>query len=382
VKLCIGSRGPLECCIPPPAAAGDDILFVPYWRLKGMAFSCLPGGRIEAGAVDLNHIALDAPRLPWSLGIQPRLASLRFVSPAVGGTFFAPSITVAQALAGFEANMKKLGIPPWTAPALHRAWIGEQVSLLYYPLGRRNGRIVDLLQDRPLVPVARWEGLAAAVKQPESRVRFFAATCPDCGWDLEGERDTLVLTCRNCERAWRRLEEGLEDIPLAVIPDETTEEQTALPFWRIRASVEGIPLESLADYVRFCNLPRAVAPAMESLPLHFWVPAFKANAELYLRLIRRVTLFQWQGEFGRRPGSMRSHAVTLPAEEAAESLKTALADLAADKRILLPRLNEIGITMKEALLVYVLFRSRGGELVQPQIPLAIQRRALQYGLNI
>lgn len=56
---------------PPGSAAGDDILFVPYWRLKGMAFSCLPGGRIEAGAVDLNHIALDAPRLPWSLGIQP-----------------------------------------------------------------------------------------------------------------------------------------------------------------------------------------------------------------------------------------------------------------------------------------------------------------------
>lgn len=382
VKLCIGSRGPLECCIPPPAKAGEDILFVPYWRLKGMAFSCLPGGRIEAGAVDMSHIALAAPQLPWSLGIQPRLASLRFVSPAVGGTFFAPVITIEQALAGYEANMKKLGVSPWTAPALHRAWIGEQVSLLYYPLGRRNGQIVDLLQSRPLVPVARWEDPAPAAMQPESRVRFFAATCPDCGWDLEGDRDTLVLTCRNCERAWKRLEEGLEDIPFAVMPDDTTEERTALPFWRIRAAVEGIPLESLADYVRFCNLPRAVPPDMESRPLHFWVPAFKANAELYLRLIRRMTHHRWEGELGRQLGPMRSHAVTLPAEEAAESLKTALADLAADKRTLLPRLNEIGITMKEALLVYVPFRARGGELIQPQIPLAIQRRALQYGLNI
>jgi hypothetical protein len=38
--------------------------------------------------------------------------------------------------------------------------------------------------------------------------------------------------------------------------------------------------------------------------------------------------------------------------------------------------------MKEAQLVYLPFRSRGGELIQPQIPLGIQRKALHYGLNI
>jgi len=37
---------------------------------------------------------------------------------------------------------------------------------------------------------------------------------------------------------------------------------------------------------------------------------------------------------------------------------------------------------KEALLVYMPFRARGGELIHPQIPLGIQRKALQYGLNI
>ncbi|OPY08434.1 MAG: hypothetical protein A4E67_00976 [Syntrophaceae bacterium PtaB.Bin038] len=38
--------------------------------------------------------------------------------------------------------------------------------------------------------------------------------------------------------------------------------------------------------------------------------------------------------------------------------------------------------MEEAMLVYVPFRARGGELIQPLIPLGIQRKALQYGLNI
>ena len=382
VKLCLGHLGPLECVIPPPAPPGGEILYVPYWRLKGMAFSCLSRGTIEAGAVDLSYLAIAAPFLPWSLGIQTQMARLRLLSPSIEGAFLAPSVTMEQALAGYEANMRQLGVSPWTAPVHHRAWIGEQVSLLYYPLVRKDGHIVDALQNRPLATAGRWESAAPAVRKPESRVRFFAATCPDCGWDLEGERDTLVLTCRNCERAWKREQDGLEDIPYHVIRDESTEERVGLPFWRIRASVEGIPLDSLADYIRFCNLPRAVTAAMETAPFHFWVPAFKTNAELYLRLIRRMTLHPWPGDFGRELGSLKCHPVTLPAEEGAESLKTALADLAADKRNVLPKLGEIGIATKEAILVYVPFRARGGELIQPRIPLGIQRKALQYGLNI
>ena len=382
VKLCLGHRGHLECVIPPPAPPDGEILYIPYWRLKGMAFSCLSRGTIEAGAVDLSHIALAAPFLPWSLGIQPQLARLRLLSPGIRGTFFSPSVTIGEALAGYEAGMKQLGVSPWTAPAHHRAWIGEQVSLVYYPLALRNGEVVDALRGRPVMPAARWEKAALAVYKPESRVRFFAAACPDCGWDLEGDRDTLVLTCRNCERAWLRGQEGLEDMDFRVIPDDSGGPQVGLPFWRIRAAVDGIPLDTFADYVRFCNLPRAVTRAMEGAPFFFWVSAFKTGAGLYLRLIRRMTLYQWQGEFGRQMGPLECHPVTLPAEEGAESLKTALADLAADKRSVLPRLEEIGITLKEAVLVYMPFRARGGELIQPRIPLGIQRKALQYGLNI
>mgnify|MGYP001027524926 FL=1 len=382
VKLCLGHLGPLECVIPPPVPPGGEILYVPYWRLKGMAFSCLSGGTIEAGAVDLTHLAIAAPFLPWSLGIQPQMARLRLLSPSIEGAFLAPSVTMEQALAGYEANMRQLGVSPWTAPVHHRAWIGEQVSLLYYPLVRKDGHIVDALQNRPLAPADRWESAAPAVRKPESRVRFFAATCPDCGWDLEGDRDTLVLACRNCERAWKRGQGGLEDAVVHVIPDDSKESQFGLPFWRIRVSAKGIPLDSFADYARFCNLPRAVTPAMEETPFYFWVPAFKTHADLYLRLIRRLTLFQWQGELRKQLGPLKCHPVTLPAEEALESLTAALADLAADKRDVLPKLGEIGIAMKEAILVYVPFRERGGELIQPQIPLGIQRKALQYGLNI
>ncbi|MBK7552855.1 MAG: hypothetical protein IPI61_14955 [Syntrophaceae bacterium] len=133
----------------------------PTGASRGWPFPCLPRGAIEAGAVDLSHLAIDAPFLPWSLGIQPQLARLRLLSPSVGGAFPAPSVTIEQAVSGYVARMKQLGVSPWSGPVRHRAWIGEQVSLLYYPLARRNGHLVDALQDRPLAPVDR-RGTAGA----------------------------------------------------------------------------------------------------------------------------------------------------------------------------------------------------------------------------
>jgi len=381
VKLCLGSRGPLECYIPAPPDSGEYAVYVPYWRLKGMAFTCTTGA-VKAGAVDISHIALAANALPWSLGIQTQLSRLHFLDPGVKGAFLSPSLTIEQAISGYETNMKQLGVSPWADTALHRAFIGEQTSLLYYPLVRRDGRIFDALQNRGFGPVAEWDALLKQAKQPELPVNFFAATCPNCGVDLDGDRDTLMLTCRNCERAWKRESEGLEEMSFYVIPDKTGEDQFALPFWRIRIDVQGISLQSFGDFARFCNLPRAATPAMDEAPFFFWVPAFKVNAELYLMLIRRMTLYQWRGELEQRLGGLACHPVTIPAEEGVESLKAVMADLVADKRKFLTKLGNIEVTLREALLVYLPFRARGEELIQPQIPLGIQRKALQYGLNI
>ncbi len=382
VKLCLGNRGPLECYIPAPPESGADISYVPYWRLKGMAFSVTTAGAIRSGAVDVSHIALDAKPLPWSLGIQTQLARVRSLEPHVAGTFLAPSLSIGEALAGYEKNMKQLGIPSWSERTLHRAWIGEQASLIYYPFARQGGQIKDALRVRACEPEADWEARGAAVKKPEWPVRFYAATCPDCGRDLGGEGDSLVLTCPTCERAWKRESEGLEEMPYGVIPEKGGGALHGLPFWRIRAGIEGVALSSVADYMRFCNLPRAVTPSMEEAPFHFWVPAFKIHADLFLTLIRRMTLFQWQGEMEKGLGGIECYPVSMPAGEAVESLTTALVDLAADKKNLLPGLGDIRIEAKETLLVYMPFRAKGGELVQPQVPLGIQRKALQFGLNI
>jgi hypothetical protein len=110
---------------------------------------------------------------------------------------------------------------------------------------------------------------------------------------------------------------------------------------------------------------------MEDAPFYFWVPAFKAHADLYLRLIRRMTLFQWQGELGQQLGSLKCHPVTLPADEGVESLKTALASWPPTRGTCAEH-AQIGIAMKEADSRFVPFGQGAGAL-QPQIPLRDQR---------
>ena len=45
-------------------------------------------------------------------------------------------------------------------------------------------------------------------KHPDDHIRFIAAICPGCGWNLDGQRDSLVLTCTNCQSAWRPGSDG------------------------------------------------------------------------------------------------------------------------------------------------------------------------------
>ena len=40
-------------------------------------------------------------------------------------------------------------------------------------------------------------------KPSEWRLKFLPTLCPNCAWDLEGDRDSVVLICRNCSTAWQ-----------------------------------------------------------------------------------------------------------------------------------------------------------------------------------
>ena len=129
---------------------------------------------------------------------------------------------------------------------------------------------------------------------------------------MEGEKDSLVLICRNCDSAWECLKNGFQRVGFTVMkpPAESGEIALYLPFWRMKPRIEGMELASYADLIRAANLPKAITPAFAAAPLYFWSPAFKVNPFLYLRWARQMTLFRPAGDtdekISPRPPSTRS----------------------------------------------------------------------------
>lgn len=203
--------------------------------------------------------------------------------------------------------------------------------------------------------------------------------CPACGWDLEGEKNALVLLCRNCESAWQAGSGGgMERISVAVAGNGE-ENSWYLPFWQIRATIPGAGLKSFADLARCANLPKAVRDQWEEQPLAFWIPAFKLQPKLFLRLARALTLAPpvWARQASLPRFNL--HDATLPLAEAVEGIRVLLAAVAAKREVLLAGLANLAIEPEEPGLVYVPFTLKGLELIQPSLRLSISVNAFQWG---
>jgi hypothetical protein len=85
--------------------------------------------------------------------------------------------------------------------------------------------------------------------------------CPQCGAPVSLEETDHLLTCTS---AWTCPENSLDKLEFAVLPSRE-ELVTYLPFWRVRARIEGIKLETEADLMRLANLPGTRITPMESL---------------------------------------------------------------------------------------------------------------------
>jgi len=101
----------------------------------------------------------------------------------------------------------------------------------------------------------------------------------------------MVLLCRNCSSAWRSSVSGLEQIAYTVLPGNDTQGDY-LPFWKIKARVDGVELKSRADFIRLTNATQLIKRQWEEREFYFWSPAFKVSPEPFLRLSQGVTMVQ------------------------------------------------------------------------------------------
>ena len=155
-----------------------------------------------------------------------------------------------------------------------------------------------------------------------------------------------------------------------------------LPFWRIKADVTGITLNSYADMARIANVPKAVQKKWEDMEFRFWAMAFKVRPRVFLRLARNITLAQPQEKLLKELPDDPLHPVTLPIEEAIESLTINLASFMKPQKDLLPILGDITIKPKSYLLVYIPFLEQHHEFIQPELHLTINKNQLKLASNL
>ena len=360
---------------------GGEIIFVPYWRFRGMSFSCEPF-EVKERVIDTTILASRHAVFPPTMGLRPQAIPLRLVTPGMQGTFLTPDLSSQKAVEKIGGDVNA---PQTTgeAPRFPKIFIGETVSLMYAPFALRNGILRDAILDHPLASLTAHdvnELLSSAVSS-SFEMSFLPTLCPHCGWDLKGEKESLVLTCSNCDSAWEAASGQLRRLKFSIVfPEE--EGAVYLPFWKINVECGGITLCSYADLARFANLPLTVNPGWEREPLSLWLPAFKVNPAIYLRLAGIMTLHPPGEMDGEKLPEASLYPVTLPMKEALEAARIVFAHVGVPKKTIFPRLQGMMVRLKESLLVYLPFQEMGGELIQPRMNLGVNRSALGFGKSL
>jgi DNA-directed RNA polymerase subunit RPC12/RpoP len=376
VKSFLLTRDYFRHVLPAKIPSAKELYYLPYWRFKGILLFTTPAGN-DHKFVDVSQCAADIPGIPTTLGLRPQVMKLRFAAPDMEGHFIPPSTSLAETFKRFHRRFSQ-GLPK---PILCSAHISTSMGMLYSPFYARE-KLYDAVLDRPIAaPVEEFAHDACKGAKPDWKAHFMAALCPDCGWDLEGERDALVLHCRNCQSAWYPSRERLTRVESFCLKD-ADECGFYLPFWQITCEVEEVALKNYADLLAVANLPRVPEKSFEEREFRFWTPAFKVRAQAYLRLADSLTLIQAQPmlDLSLPPG--RHHPVTLPVEEACESLKIVLAGFLKPRRMVAEMLTRIAIHPTQFRLAYLPFHEDQHDYLQPQTQLALNKNLLSLSRNL
>ena len=255
------------------------------------------------------------------------------------------------------------------------------MGMLYSPFYAQD-RLYDAVLDQPVAPLSEGfphDGYQGA--KPDWKAHFMAALCPDCGWDLEGERDALVLHCRNCKSAWYPSRERLTRVESSCL-EGAEQGSLFLPFWQVSCDISEVTLKNYADLITLANLPRVAEKSFEEREFRFWTPAFKLRAPAFLRIAESLTLIQAQPLLAPSLPPGRHHPVTLPVEEACESLKIVIAGFLKPRHMLVDILPRITIHPTQFRLAYLPFNEDQHDYFQPHTHVAVNKNLLSLSRNL
>jgi DNA-directed RNA polymerase subunit RPC12/RpoP len=381
-----------------PGAPGlkQNYFFVPYWRCKGTRYALTSGG-VEPSLVDHSMCAVQNPPslFPLSLGIRSQTLHMKFVEPLSTGIFLAPQSDFASARANVARSLARQKEFVEAVTSLHHtqtpmaenqapaAWqpvealIGELVSLVYSPFYVSQNFLFDGITGEKLNSWPENSVQMLDCRPPEPS--FISTLCPECGSGLGAENDSFALVCGNCGRAWSAAGGGLTPLDLLLCSTAVAADLW-LPFWRLDVSAKPLALCSIADFIRLTKAPRPVFPALEQQKFYLWVPAFKANPNLFLLLAKLMTLNQKETAFSETlPKDSAFYPVTLPASEGFEATRVVLGDISPARQKTLPVIKDLALSLVSSSLVYMPFVQKGQEYIQPDLNFGVMANALKWG---
>ena len=349
--------------------AGLQIAYVPYWRFKGLEFSLgtkQPGFRV----IDHSYLAVDKSGLPVSLGLRSQTQKLKFIQKGILGSFLLPVISRKDILKQIAGDGEK------------KVHIGEILSLVFMPFYQDTDILYDGLSGKAIA--MHPSDLQAHKKSPAYHLAFTPSLCPNCGWDLKGETDSLVLHCTNCMSFWLIHNKKLNKFK-AMFYDIRQDTDMQMPFWRLQIEFKTLECSTYAHLIKIANIPKVVKEEHEKQVLYFYIPAFKINPKLFLRIGKQITLAQIEPAQARQIRKIpknRFHPADLSLEEGFQAVLPILMGLCTQKKETWSLLAKEKLKLKSFSITYVPFRTSGSEYIQDTLGFSIPINSLKFGRQL
>ncbi len=377
--------GPERYVLPwtlPTRVHEDQLQFVPYIRFKGAVFHTTGMKDLHHKLVDTTRLAVNGSHFPASLRLRPQAMHVKPVVSGMVGKFLGQEIRTRDILE-HAAKLSALFSNENEQEMQYREFIGESLSRIYLPVYAAGDRLIDAVDGRTLgntESYAKWIGKGSS-PQRAWEPRFLSTLCPQCGDLLNGERDSLVLGCENCETLWQEHKGRFQLLKWKVV-SSTNAAAVFLPFWKITFQTQKGELKSFADFLRLTNQPVLVEKADNERPLAFWIPAFKIHPKAFLQISTKTTVAQKHIPPGRKVFPENAYPVTFPWREAFQALRCILAGAAVSRKKIYPLLPRLRICSAGYALRYLPFTVRSHDLVQQHIPVTVVSAALKYGRSL
>ena len=378
VRHLLVSQNHITCKLNPgDNVPADDIIYVPYWRFKGLAFA-MHGPRVTHRIIDVSSQAAQATGMPLSLGLRSQTQPLHFIKPDTRARFLPVTIPKKHLL--HQIGSRLLGFGPQCKTAPMQSYIGDLVQLIYSPAIVGNSKVFDAITQKEIPGSSADTLRQCSTPYAGSSPSFLPALCPHCGWDLRGNKESLAQVCTHCHRLWASLQGGLRSIEFRFAGQA---EQGCLwfPFWQMNVDNAQASLHNRADLMRLANLPKIPTPKDSNAPLQFTIPAFKLNPSLFLRLARQTTVFQFP-EVKTPTLDDDLFPSSLPLTEAWQAISPLVYDLSRDKAEMLSILADSGFRLKHCTMLFLPFVRRGMELIQPDMNVSIPANAVMFGQSL